>query len=522
MKKKVTIIIPVYNGSNYLKDAIESSLNQTYENKEIIVVNDGSNDDGKTAKIAKDYGDKIIYLEKENGGVATALNLAIKKASGDYISWLSHDDMYYPNKIEREVEEIEKHDKNTIIFSNFDLINANGEKLRSVYLDHALVEKNSDYAVLRCMIGGITLLIPKKAFEDCGEFDPKLRCTQDYDMWFRMLKSYKFVHIEDILAMTRIHSLQDSNTSPRMLTEGNKLWVNISKNYPLEKKIALEGSEYTFYKEMENYLSETPYDEAEREVRGLAEEALMKVKRNPSSVSVIIIDNGNKEDVEKTYLSVKKQNYKNIKLFVEGKYKGKDITTTKNREDTLKRIDTEYYVFFNAGIEVNSNWFEEKLLIAEVSNRAVTITEYDRPNKNGMMNNYPTLLTTIDGIVYKSKYKAKYENDYLYTYELAKQGGSMTLEGHDLTNRNLNYNMEEAYALLERMLNDKVLTSYQTATLCYEISCLYNNNPIKDRLVNMHEPCTEMRKIMYSRSFKLLKKYIDYRHAMKKSKQNKK
>lgn len=55
MKKKVTIIIPVYNGSNYLKDAIESSLNQTYENKEIIVVNDGSNDDGKTAKIAKDY-----------------------------------------------------------------------------------------------------------------------------------------------------------------------------------------------------------------------------------------------------------------------------------------------------------------------------------------------------------------------------------------------------------------------------------------------------------------------------------
>ena len=98
MSKKVTIMIPVYNGSNYLKEAIESALAQTYKNKEVVVVNDGSTDDGKTAAIAKSFGNKIKYYEKENGGVSTALNLGIKKATGDYICWLSHDDLYYQNK----------------------------------------------------------------------------------------------------------------------------------------------------------------------------------------------------------------------------------------------------------------------------------------------------------------------------------------------------------------------------------------------------------------------------------------
>ena len=118
MKKsnpKVSIIIPVYNGSNYLKDAIDSALAQTYKNLEILVINDGSNDDGKTREIALSYKDKIRYFEKENGGASSAINLGIKEMKGEYFSWLSHDDMYYPNKVERQVEEILKYDKKTIL-----------------------------------------------------------------------------------------------------------------------------------------------------------------------------------------------------------------------------------------------------------------------------------------------------------------------------------------------------------------------------------------------------------------------
>ena len=138
MKKnpKVSIIIPVYNGKNYMKEAIDSALAQTYQNIEIIVVNDGSTDNGATRKIAESYGNKIKYFEKENGGVSTALNLAIEKMSGDYFSWLSHDDRYYKNKIESQIEYLKKYDENTIIYTDYDLMDENSNVFAKSIKDH--------------------------------------------------------------------------------------------------------------------------------------------------------------------------------------------------------------------------------------------------------------------------------------------------------------------------------------------------------------------------------------------------
>ena len=94
---KVSIIIPVYNGEKYVKSAIQSALKQTYKNIEIIVVNDGSTDN--TDKVVQQFKNKIIYLKKENGGVSSALNLGLLYMTGDYFSWLSHDDIYKKNKV---------------------------------------------------------------------------------------------------------------------------------------------------------------------------------------------------------------------------------------------------------------------------------------------------------------------------------------------------------------------------------------------------------------------------------------
>ena len=105
MDPLVSIIIPVYNGSNYMREALDSALAQTYSNIEILVVNDGSNDGGKTRDIALSYGDRIRYLEQEkNGGVSTVLNMGIRAMRGEYFSWLSHDDVYYPEKIQAEID----------------------------------------------------------------------------------------------------------------------------------------------------------------------------------------------------------------------------------------------------------------------------------------------------------------------------------------------------------------------------------------------------------------------------------
>ncbi len=317
---KVSIIIPVYNGSNYLKEAIDSALSQTYKNIEIIVVNDGSNDRGKTEKICKSYGNKIRYFKKENGGVASALNLGIEKMRGDYFSWLSHDDVYYPHKVKKQVEFLSKlKNKELVLFANYELIDEKANFLRKVIFNNIELKLKPEYAILRQCVNGITLLIPKSVFKKCGNFNEKLCCTQDYDLWMRLMKRYRFVHMEEILTSTRVHSEQDSVGHPKAIPEGNSLWVNLINSISLRDKIRLEGTEYNFYNEMKIFLqTHTPYTKAVEFVQG----KLSKIRQERQSaiegikVSVISAFGGDLETLFTTVKFTKMQTHKNIELLV--------------------------------------------------------------------------------------------------------------------------------------------------------------------------------------------------------------
>lgn len=216
MKPLITTVIPVYNGSNYLAEAINSAVSQTYAPSEIIVVNDGSDDDGATESIARSYGNRIRYMRKTNGGVASALNAAILEARGDYISWLSHDDIYTPDKLERQVSTLEALPSNqrrrAIIYSDFSVFYSDvGRSCGSV---RRLLDLADDsfrfWLTLESSLHGCTLLIPRPAFEECGMFNEALRYTQDYDLWFRFAARYSFVHVPSVLVHSRIHPSQDS------------------------------------------------------------------------------------------------------------------------------------------------------------------------------------------------------------------------------------------------------------------------------------------------------------------------
>nr|NLA33152.1 glycosyltransferase [Mollicutes bacterium] len=262
-KPKVSIIIPVYNGENYFKEAIDSALNQTYNNIEVIVVNDGSIDN--TEEIALSYGKKILYYKKSNGGVSTALNLGIKKMSGDYFSWLSHDDLYLPEKIETQINYLFQNNlinTNTILYSNYIIIDQNSEEIKKVILDTKVLNVKREYALLRGAINGITLLIPKKGFDDCGYFNENLRCAQDYDLWLRLQQKYKFIHIINVLTQTRIHNEQDTLTNPKVISEGNLLWVKMIESVLDERKVFLEENVYNYYYEMASFLGTSVYIKA--------------------------------------------------------------------------------------------------------------------------------------------------------------------------------------------------------------------------------------------------------------------
>ena len=248
----VSIIIPVYNGSNYMREAIDSALAQTYKNIEIIVVNDGSTDN--TEEIAKSYGNKIRYYKKENGGVATALNLAIKKSKGEYISWLSHDDVYYLDKIEKQIKELSKLDieerKNTIIYSNYALINEKSEitSKQSFEKIHAKEKLNYPlYPILKGLIHGCTLLIPKNAFDKIGYFNEKLKTTQDYDLWFKMFPKYNILFMPDLLIKSRWHSEQGSKKIDEATKEADELWIRMVEGVSEEEMMLFDGSVSNFY-----------------------------------------------------------------------------------------------------------------------------------------------------------------------------------------------------------------------------------------------------------------------------------
>lgn len=311
---RVTIVIPVYNGEKYVSLAIDSALRQTYKNIEIIVVNDGSSD--STDRICKSYGNKIKYLKKENGGVSTALNLAIQNMNGEYFSWLSHDDLYYSEKIEEEIKYINDNNlmnTKTIIYSNCSYNDQNGYYLGKTIHESNLLNKDSAYSLLNGAINGLTLLIPKKAFQEAGVFDTKLRCTQDYDMWFRMYKKgYKFVHIPNILTVTRIHKESVTNTSPKYLKEVKEFWIDLIEYFSDKDKERLYGSVYNYYYNIYNSI-----DKEYTDVINYCEEKLKRFEKNIDKVklSVVIYFNSD-EYLIQTINSIINQTHKNIEIIL--------------------------------------------------------------------------------------------------------------------------------------------------------------------------------------------------------------
>lgn len=201
----VSAIIPVYNGSNYLAKAIDSILNQTYTNIEILVIDDGSTDN--TWEIIQSYGEKVHGYHKSNGGVSSALNYGIAKMNGDWFAWLSHDDFWHPQKIEKQIKLLLANPNVNMCYTGFNIIDEN-DNLLSEY-PGIWYKKGID---LRTMllhgsyIQGITVLINKSCFSVVGGFNEKLRCVQDGDMWYRILSIYDIGLVDEVLATKRLHS----------------------------------------------------------------------------------------------------------------------------------------------------------------------------------------------------------------------------------------------------------------------------------------------------------------------------
>jgi len=208
---KVSIVIPVFNGSDYLAEAIDSALAQTWSNCELIVVDDGSTDGGATEAVARSYGSRLRYCRKPNGHVASALNYGIRHMSGDYLSWLSHDDLYHRDKVAAQMKVLREQATGTVAYSDFEILEQAGGRRAAVRMPPADPGRFRLYLTLRNCLHGCTLLIPRRALDEAGPFDETLRTTQDYDMWFRLARRSRFVHVPAVLVTARHHAGQGTH-----------------------------------------------------------------------------------------------------------------------------------------------------------------------------------------------------------------------------------------------------------------------------------------------------------------------
>ncbi len=309
-----------------MREAIDSALGQDYPNIEIIVVNDGSNDNGETDAIARSYGDKIVYIVKENGGCASALNAGLAAMKGEYFSWLSHDDKYKPNKISHQISLLERLDnKKTIIFGGYELINAESKVTGSVRPDAVLTCDRLNIPMLpllRGLIHGCSLIIAKEHFDAVGRFDESLPSTQDYALWFEMFRVAPLHFDSEILLQSRVHAEQGTHRISKHVEECNALWAGFLTRLTEAEMTAMSGSAYHFLMETAEFLENTPYKDAARLAREMAStardeivvsvvipfqnriswtiEAIQSVQaQTHQKFEIILIDDGSTEDVSR-------------------------------------------------------------------------------------------------------------------------------------------------------------------------------------------------------------------------------
>ncbi len=217
---KVSIIIPVYNAEKYLKECLDSVLNQTYKNIEVISVYDKSED--RTLDILKEYSDRITIIDQQSGSVTSAINDGIKAMTGEWFKYIGADEILYPNAIEELISEAGKLEdkKKWIIASNYHIIDSEGRILRDFVEPNYNKMDVFDFNVnlLDHIIGAMpTSIIPKSALEDYGVFNENYVYAPDYELWLRycLLHNVRIRIVPKFLIKYRVHKDQGTVRIPK-------------------------------------------------------------------------------------------------------------------------------------------------------------------------------------------------------------------------------------------------------------------------------------------------------------------
>lgn len=202
----VSAIIPNYNYARFLRQAIDGALAQTYKNIEVIVVDDGSSDDSET--VLRFFSDRIKWVKQTNQGVSAARNRAVAESAGEILAFLDADDIWLPEKIEKQVRVFAAGEKIGLVHCGAVDFDAAGNLL-SEHLDGMSGAVSRDLLEYRRDVilgGGSAAAVTREAFEKVGGFDTNLRIGEDWEFYYRVAKNFRVGFVPEILLKYRIHS----------------------------------------------------------------------------------------------------------------------------------------------------------------------------------------------------------------------------------------------------------------------------------------------------------------------------
>ena len=223
----VSVIIPTYNRASMLNEAIQSVLDQTYSDYEIVVVDDGSTDN--TRNVVNKFSDKRVrYVFQENRGRSNARNHGISLAQGRYIAFLDSDDLFLPHKLERQVIALNENAEFGMVYSSAICTDEQGKEMGCMYKATAsgwIYSKVAFYVPLTIILP--TVMLRTEVLSQLGGFDENMERFEDTDMWRRVARKFKILAIPEPLCRIRTHSDNElANQDPEKILGALKYYVD--------------------------------------------------------------------------------------------------------------------------------------------------------------------------------------------------------------------------------------------------------------------------------------------------------
>lgn len=227
----ISIITPTYNRADFIEQAVDSVLGQTYANFELLIVDDGSTDNTRELLAPALEDPRVYYFHQENQGQSVARNLALSHAKGDFVCFLDSDNYWPTGKLEHQVELFRQHPDYDVIYGDIIVIDEKGEEVSRKnmkrYSGHI-----ARYMIRDNCVSMNTAMARRRCFNELGAMSGERRVADDYDLWLRFSARFRFLYVPEFFAYYRVMDDQISSDKTRRFDSNWRIITDFRQEFP--------------------------------------------------------------------------------------------------------------------------------------------------------------------------------------------------------------------------------------------------------------------------------------------------